>query len=139
MAVAEYLADKSVWSRVTKPAVRTALEPLIVSGRVATCGMVDAEMLFSARNVADHERIRAQRLALEWLPIFDECWARVADVQRMLTSRGLHRAVPIPDLLIAATAERHGVSVLHYDADFDLIAEVTGQLARGVVPRGSAD
>jgi predicted nucleic acid-binding protein len=43
------------------------------------------------------------------------------------------------DLLIAATAERHGVTVLHYDADYDLIAEVTGQLTQWVVPRGSAD
>lgn len=52
---------------------------------------------------------------------------------------GFIAPVPMPDLLIAATAERHDVTVLHYDADFDLIAEVTGQLTRWVVPRGSAD
>jgi len=43
----------------------------------------------------------------------------------------------IPDLLIAATAERHGATVLHNDKDYDLIAEVTGQPAEWVVPRGS--
>ena len=41
--------------------------------------------------------------------------------------------------MIAATAERYGATVLHYDADFDVIAEVTGQPVRWVVPRGSAD
>lgn len=45
--------------------------------------------------------------------------------------------MPIPDLLVAATAHRHGVTVLHYAADFDLVAEVTGQAMQWVAPRGS--
>jgi len=40
---------------------------------------------------------------------------------------GRHRAVPPMDLLIAAVAEEHDLPVLHHDAHFDLIAEVTGQ------------
>lgn len=43
----------------------------------------------------------------------------------------------IADLIIAAVAERHRVTVLHYDADYDLIAEITGQPTQWVVPRGS--
>jgi predicted nucleic acid-binding protein len=43
----------------------------------------------------------------------------------------------MPDLLVAAVAERHALTLLHYDADFDTIAEITGQDARWVVPRGS--
>jgi predicted nucleic acid-binding protein len=58
-------------------------------------------------------------------------------VQAALAARGQHRAASIPDLLIAACAQRHGVTVLHYDGDFDLIAEVTGQPVQWVVPRGS--
>lgn len=57
----------------------------------------------------------------------------------MLCQRGLHRAVPIPDLVIAATAEHHDVAVLHYDSDFDVIADVTGQPMRWVLSRGEAD
>lgn len=57
----------------------------------------------------------------------------------MLTERGWHRAVPISDLVIAATAQRHGVDLLHYDSDYDLIAQVTGQPTSWVVPRGTAD
>jgi predicted nucleic acid-binding protein len=47
--------------------------------------------------------------------------------------------VKIPDLLIAATAEKAGLTVLHYDRDYDRIAEVTGQPTEWVVEAGAAD
>jgi predicted nucleic acid-binding protein len=43
------------------------------------------------------------------------------------------------DLLIAATAQRHGATMLHYDGDFDMITAITGQATAWVVPAGSAD
>lgn len=52
---------------------------------------------------------------------------RAFAVQMRLADRGQHRAPSIPDLLIAATAEESGLTVLAVDKDFDLIAEVTGQ------------
>lgn len=52
---------------------------------------------------------------------------RAFEVQMLLADRGQHRAPSIPDLLIAATAEKAGLTVLAVDQDFDLIAEVTGQ------------
>ena len=48
-------------------------------------------------------------------------------VQKLLAEKGQHRAPSIPDLLIAATAELAGLTVLHLDKDFDLIAKLTGQ------------
>lgn len=66
----------------------------------------------------------------------DEVWDRAIAVQGTMAELGTHRAASIPDLLIAATAERHGVTLLHYDSDFDLIASVTGQSAEWVVPKG---
>ena len=54
-----------------------------------------------------------------------------------LAQRGQHRAVGLPDLLIAAVAERAGLIVLHYDADYELVAAVTGQAMQWIVPRGS--
>ena len=63
--------------------------------------------------------------------------ARAREVQRWLIERGHHRAVGVPDLLIAATAEIEQLTVLHYDADFDLIAEITGQACEWVVPQGT--
>lgn len=56
---------------------------------------------------------------------------------RELWHRGQQRAVGLPDLLVAAVAERHRVTVLHYDKDFDLIAAVTGQPTTWVVAPGS--
>lgn len=68
-----------------------------------------------------------------------EVWQRALEVQSALAGRSAHRGAALPDLLIAATAERHKVSVLHYDHEYDLIASVTGQAVRWVLPRGTAD
>ncbi len=60
-------------------------------------------------------------------------------VHRLLagTGAGHQRSVSVPGLVIAAVAERHGAELVHYDADYDRIAAITGQPARWVVPRGS--
>jgi predicted nucleic acid-binding protein len=94
-------------------------------------------MLYSARNGSEHDQILADLRAHEWLFTEDEDFRRAIEVQRELTAVGRHRAVSLADLLIAAVAERHGVTVLHYDTDFDLISELTGQPTQWVVPRGS--
>ncbi len=52
---------------------------------------------------------------------------RALDVQLVLADAGQHRAPRVPDLLVAATAELAGLTVLHLDKDFELIARVTGQ------------
>ncbi|OKI09573.1 twitching motility protein PilT [Streptomyces sp. CB02923] len=139
MAVARYLVDKSVWARVAKPAVRAALEPLIIRGLVGTTGVIDLEMLYSARNGAEHDLLQDRRRAFEWFATNDDIIGRAIEVQNALAHRNEHRAVSLPDLLIAATAERHGLTVLHYDGDFDLIAKATGQPVEWVVPAGTAD
>lgn len=139
MAVARYLADTSAWARIRQTAVAERLTPLVELGLVATCGVLDLEMLYSARSGDEHHLIRVQRSGLEWLAMPDEVWDRAATVQGDLARRGAHRAVSIPDLLIAATAERHGVTVMHYDSDYELIGEVTGQPTEWVVARGTTD
>jgi predicted nucleic acid-binding protein len=62
---------------------------------------------------------------------------RALEVQTLLAAAGQLRSVPIPDLLVAATAERHGVTALHYDEDYERIAALTAQPTEWVVPRGS--
>jgi hypothetical protein len=52
---------------------------------------------------------------------------RAVETQALLADRGQHRAPSVPDLVIAATAELSGLTVLHLDKDFEVIAEVTGQ------------
>lgn len=139
MAIAEYLVDKSVWARLAKPDVRDAFVPFANRGLLATCAMVEMELLFSARSPRDRDRIRQQLRAFEWLPCPDEIWERATQVQCELVNSGEHRSVKIPDLLIAAIAERHDVAVLHYDQDFDRIAKVTDQRMQWIVAAGTAD
>ena len=73
----------------------------------------------------------------EWLATHDEDWRRALDTQAALWRGGRIRAVGLPDLLIAAVAERERVTVLHYDSDYELIAQVTGQPAQWIVPPGT--
>ncbi len=138
MAVARYLVDKSALARWERPPMRLALAPLIEHGLVATCGIIEFEMLYSARDKADYRTIKAdRRAAYEWLPTEDVDVRRALEVQEALAARGQLRAVSLPDLIIAAIAERHRVCVLHYDADYELLADVTGQPTLWAVPQGS--
>jgi predicted nucleic acid-binding protein len=66
----------------------------------------------------------------------EEIFKRAIAVQGELARRGQHR-LPIPDLVIAAAAEAEGLTVLHYDSDFDRIAAVTRQPVEWVVPKGT--
>jgi hypothetical protein len=52
---------------------------------------------------------------------------RAVEILTLLAGRGQHRAPPVPDLIIAATAGLAGLTVLHFDKDFEVIAEITGQ------------
>lgn len=139
MEVARYLPDKSVWARLRHPAVRAVVAPLVDRGLIGTCPIIDLEILYSARTGSEHERFRAQRDAFECFPMTDEIARRAIEVQGLLAQRSQHRSVPIPDLLIAATAERHALTVLHYDGAYERVAEITGQETQWVVPRGTAD
>jgi predicted nucleic acid-binding protein len=62
---------------------------------------------------------------------------RALAVHRELATTSQHRRFRLPDLIIAGTAEQHGATVLHYDADYDRIAAITGQPTEWVAPRGS--
>ncbi|MGH3769131.1 MAG: PIN domain nuclease [Pseudonocardiaceae bacterium] len=139
MAVADHLVDKSALARLVKPAVAQVVLPLLSAGRLAVCGMTELEVLYSVRCAEEHRRVRLELRGLERLPTPDEVWDRAVDVHAALAEHGQHRAVALPDLIIAAVAERHNIPVLHYDRDFDVIAEVTGQTVEWVVPAGTAD
>jgi predicted nucleic acid-binding protein len=130
-----YVADKSALARLVHASVAARLEPIFAE--VATCSVIDLEIFFSARTHRDLVAMRRERRALPLLPLSQDDFDRAIDVLERLARRGHHRAAGIPDLLIAAVAERHGVTVLHYDKDFDLIANVTGQRVEWVVPPGS--
>ncbi len=136
--VARYLVDTSALARMRHAAVADQLVPLIEAGLVATCPVIDLEVLFSTRTPDEYVQVREDRSrAYEYLPVDDRVWRRAEAVQAVLAQRSRLRAVGIPDLLIAAVADLHRIPVVHYDADFEHVAAVTEQDVRWVVPRGS--
>jgi predicted nucleic acid-binding protein len=134
-----YLLDKSALARWPKPAVAPVLDELSDRGLLTVCGAVEIEVIHSARTAKDTQRARWLLRGFDWLAMPDEIWDRAIDVQVQALNKGNHRALSMADLLIAATAERHGATVLHYDGDFDMIAGITGQPTTWVVPAGRAD
>lgn len=133
-----YLADKSALVHMKDPEVAAKLAPLIMDGEIATCGIVELEVLYSARSERDLAATRAERAAaFPRVAMSESDFLRAEDVITQLARRGRHRAVSLPDLLIAAAAERSQLVVLHYDGDYDLIAAVTGQRVEWVAPKGS--
>jgi predicted nucleic acid-binding protein len=132
-----YVADKSALARLKHATIERRLTPLLLAGDVASCGIIDLELFYSARSHADLVQLRIDRRALPTVEIHQQDFDRAITVMEQLSRRGKHRGPSIPDLLIAAVAERAGLCVLHYDRDFDLIASVTGQEVEWVVPAGS--
>jgi predicted nucleic acid-binding protein len=131
-----YLADQSALARFPIPAVAARLRPLLEDGDLATCAIVDLEVLYSSRSLADYEEILEERRSLDAAPMTPEVLAKAIDLQHELARRGQHR-VPIPDLIISASALLSGLVVLHYDADFERIASAGGAPHEWVVPQGA--
>ena len=130
-----HLLDNSVHARLATPAVARQFLELQGEGRLARCGMLHLEALFSAR---DPRRMHEQLIkALPLVPTHQADFDRAADVMLLLADRGQHRAVGAADLVLAAVAERARLTVLHYDRDFEHIAAVTGQPVEAVAPLGS--
>lgn len=119
--------------------MRAAFDARVRAGGIATCAMVRLELLRSARDQSAIAVMREKLDALRDVGMGDRVWRRAADVLELLADAGPlhHRRVALPDLLIAAAAELAEMPVLHYDRDFELIAEVTGQPLRALVPLGS--
>lgn len=130
-----HLLDNSVHARLASPTVARQFLDLQAEGRVARCGILHVEALFSAR---DPRRMHEQLVrALPLVPTHQADFERACEVMLLLADRGQHRAVGAADLVLAAVAERAHLTVLHYDRDFEHIAAVTGQPIEAVVPLGS--
>jgi predicted nucleic acid-binding protein len=133
---ASYLADKSALARFPLSLVNARLRPLLEDGLIATCAIIDLEVLYSARGLADYEQVLEERRSLDVAPITPQVMATAIDLQHALAGRGQHR-VPIPDLVISAAAKHAGLVVLHYDSDFVRLADAGGAPHEWVVPQGS--
>jgi len=132
------LLDTSVLTRLHHEAVRDAIDPATERGELARAGISDLEIGYSARDGAEWDRLAEALDAFALVETTADHVQRARQVQRLLAARH-QRGRKVPDLLIAAAAESRGLTVVHYDADFDRIAAVTGQSCEWVVPAGSID
>jgi predicted nucleic acid-binding protein len=136
VSAAIYLIDTSGLFRILQGEHRKAWEDELTAGVIATCPAVELEFLYSARSLADRlELKRLLRGLLTWIPMAERAFERAEQVQQLLTETGKHRAAGPVDLLIAATAEREGLTVLADDRDFLTVASITGQHVRLVTDR----
>lgn len=134
------LLDNSAWARLPMLADerREQVAAALEAGRIATCLPFRLEAGYSARNARDRKALLELLDALPRFPIDHEVEQRAEDAQDQLTRVGHYRLLAV-DLLMAAFADRHGVGILHYDGDYDLIAEKTDLAFDSVwvAPRGS--
>jgi predicted nucleic acid-binding protein len=133
-----YLIDASVLTRLSKAPVREALGQRAAGASLARTTLTDLELGYSARDADEWDAILAAVGHLTSAEVDAHHLRRALTVQRILAGRGL-RGRKLPDLVVAAVAEDRGWTVLHYDADFDHIAAVTGQSSEWVVAAGSVD
>jgi predicted nucleic acid-binding protein len=133
-----HLVDTSVLTRLDRPGVRERIAAAAEEGRLARAGISDLEIGYSARSAREWDRLTGALAAFALVDTTADHLRRARQVQRLLAGRP-QRGRTVPDLLVAAAAEARDLVVLHYDADFDRIAKVTGQPCEWVVAPGSVD
>ena len=129
MAVTPWLIDKSAYVRLADSPDLEIWLTRIARGLVRITGITQLEVGYAMRSV-EQSRVEFASAPLTLMPIehlTPGIERRALEVQQLLGDRGQHRTPSIPDLLIAATAELTGSTVLAADKNFDLIADITGQ------------
>lgn len=125
----DWLIDTSALARLGSTPRAATWADRIDRGLVRIATVTRLEVGYSARSGPDL-RVAVHRPPLVAMPVEYQTPAiedRAVEVQTLLADRGRHRAPSVADLIVAATAELAGLTVLHVDEDFDLIAGITGQ------------
>ncbi|GAA2690738.1 PIN domain nuclease [Actinoplanes palleronii] len=136
---AQFLVDTSAYLRLARESeVQEAWDAYVRAGRLSICELTELEIFYTAQS-ADHRKqlVSTIRQRYHWALVPESAFPRAAAVQELLTERGAQRSAGPVDLLVAATAEAHGMTILHYDRDFEQVARVTGQATRWIAEPGS--
>lgn len=134
------LVDTSAWAKKEHPAIRGWFSAALINGELAVCDAVVLEILQGATSPGLLAQLNDMLDAVPWLRMGTHEWKRAREVYNLLDAAfgtNVRRSVKLPDLLIAACAERHGVTIAHYDRDYETIARVTQQPTRWIAERGS--
>jgi hypothetical protein len=129
VAVTDWLIDKSALVRLAASPDAAQWAARIERGLVRITTVTRLEVGYSARS-GEELRAALRHPPLAAMPVENQTPAiedRAVEVLTLLADRGQHRAPSIPDLIIAANAELAGLTILHLDKDFEVIAAITGQ------------
>jgi hypothetical protein len=130
-----YLADTSAWNRFGQSA--PIWKERLASRLIATCEPVLLELLYSAKGRSDYRSLRSDLSLLPQLELNGHAARLALRTQSELAERSQHRGPAPVDLLVAAIAEVHGATVVHYDRHFDAIARVSRQPVEWLARRGT--
>ncbi|MGX4737421.1 PIN domain-containing protein [Kitasatospora griseola] len=121
----QFLIDTSAAARLPRsPALLAAWGHELSAGLIGMCWPTEDELLYSARSGAELRSMATQFSALyTWWTLPEDVGRRVAELRTALGDAGCHRSAGTVDLLVAVTALHHGLTVLHYDRDFETLAE----------------
>ncbi|HWS39539.1 MAG TPA: PIN domain nuclease [Actinoplanes sp.] len=110
----------------------------MTEGVMYVCQMTELEIYFSSRSLEHLKETQAKiHDHYNWALMPDSLWSRASEVQNLLAQHGKHQSAGVVDLLLAATAEFNGMTILHYDRDFETVARVAGQPVRWVAELGT--
>jgi predicted nucleic acid-binding protein len=119
------LIDTSAFARARHPEVRIAWQEALRSDRLRLAPPVRLEILFTARDGAQFDALAEQLSALRPAPLTTVVLRSVEDAMRKLAHRSTgSQRIPLVDYLVAAAAQETGAAVIHYDRDYDTLAEV---------------
>jgi predicted nucleic acid-binding protein len=136
------LLDNSAWSHLNSERLderrRTEIVDLMTRGIIATCLPFMLEVGYSAQSATDHLMMMANFDRLPLVPITPSVEKRARQAQHELAIIGHHRLAPL-DIMVAACAHEADAGVLHYDRDYDILAERTSLefSSEWVAPAGS--
>jgi len=134
-----FIADTSAWARARQEPVRRQFARALREGQIATCPIVDLELLCSATDSTSYDELAGTLAQLRNVPVTRSVTNAALRAQRELAYARprFQRSVKLPDLLIAAAASDVALGVLHYDEDYDTLATVLDFESRWIAPRGT--
>lgn len=134
------LFDTGAWTWVRDrrfPELATWFNAAVEAGLVLVCDLVILELTRLAPNEARARDVADRLAAFEAIPMPTELWANARRTQLALAVSGDHRRVPPADLLLAGAAEEAGVTLVHYDRDYERIAAVAELRHQWLAPDGA--
>ncbi len=132
------VVDNSAWSRAARPQVREDWKRALRSDRLRISPIARLEMLFSARSGEAFDDLADELSVVRAAPLTTTVARAAENAMHTLAHRsaGAQR-IPIADYLLAAAAQELGAAVIHYDRDYDTLAEVMTFESVWLAPRGS--